>query len=80
MHSLVGAFFIIVGLYCVLWGKQTDNHVADEQPGSQKGEETDNNKRLEISVEDVLVMNPVSNKGREQYGRKVSLESSIKGS
>ncbi|EXC17367.1 Auxin-induced protein 5NG4 [Morus notabilis] len=80
LASLVGAFFIIVGLYCVLWGKQTDNHVADEQPGSQNGEETDNNKRLDISVEDGLVMNPVSNKGREQYGRKVSLESSIKGS
>ena len=48
--SLVGAFAIVLGLYCVLWGKQTDNLVADEQPGSENG--ADNNKIVEISLED----------------------------
>ncbi|GMN32844.1 hypothetical protein TIFTF001_003855 [Ficus carica] len=57
--SLVGAFAVVLGLYCVLWGKRTDNLVADEQPGSENG--ADNNNIVEISIEDGLVKNPISN-------------------
>lgn len=65
--SLVGAFAVVLGLYCVLWGKRTDNLVADEQPGSENC--ADNNNIVEISMEDGLVQNPISKK---EYGRKTT--------
>ncbi|KAG6579609.1 WAT1-related protein, partial [Cucurbita argyrosperma subsp. sororia] len=34
--SLVGAFFIVLGLYLVLWGKKADHVVADEQQEKEK--------------------------------------------
>ncbi|PON93037.1 Plant-drug/metabolite exporter [Trema orientale] len=59
--SLVGAFVIIVGLYCVLWGKRTDILLADQQPAAfQKDSNSDHNQVLEISMEDGPPTNSVS--------------------
>ena len=33
----MGAFFIVLGLYLVLWGKKADHVVADEQQDNEKG-------------------------------------------
>nr|XP_011470863.1 PREDICTED: WAT1-related protein At5g07050-like [Fragaria vesca subsp. vesca] len=56
--SLIGAFLIAVGLYCVLWGKKQDSLVA-EPTQNGKGE-LNNDKVLAISVIDIQVKNPVT--------------------
>ena len=58
MRSLVGAFVIIIGLYLVLWGKRTDDFVADQEP---RFENNDDDKMLQVSLEDGPSRNPVSN-------------------
>jgi nitrogen fixation-related uncharacterized protein len=45
---LVGAFLIIVGLYCLLWAKKAENLVTG-QPENGKGYD-DDKKMVEISV------------------------------
>lgn len=48
--SLTGAFFIVAGLYCVLWGKRKDSlAAADEHKGGNMKTTTDD-KVLEIST------------------------------
>jgi hypothetical protein len=44
---LVGAFLILVGLYCVLWAKKAENLVTG-QPENGKG--CDDKKMVEISI------------------------------
>ncbi|KAM5571421.1 WAT1-related protein [Rosa sericea] len=56
--SLIGAFLIIVGLYCVLWGKKQDGLVA-EPPQNGKGV-LNNDKVLAISMIDIQVIHPVT--------------------
>ncbi|CAL9030638.1 unnamed protein product, partial [Prunus brigantina] len=53
--SLIGAFLIIVGLYCVLWGKRKDNLVA-EQTENGKGVLED----IKVLEHDISVINPVT--------------------
>lgn len=53
--SLIGAFLIIAGLYCVLWGKRKDNLVA-EQTENGKGVLEDN----KVLENDISVINPVT--------------------
>ena len=57
LPSLVGASFIIVGLYCVLWAKRTENLVIG-QPDDEKG--FDDDKIQEISINETE-MNSVTN-------------------
>uniref|UniRef100_A0A5B7C5H6 WAT1-related protein n=1 Tax=Davidia involucrata TaxID=16924 RepID=A0A5B7C5H6_DAVIN len=58
LGSFVGAFLIIVGLYCVLWGKGKDGLVQGPCK-TQKGLNDD--KMLEISVNDrPPLMNPIT--------------------
>ncbi|PRQ16786.1 putative EamA domain-containing protein [Rosa chinensis] len=56
--SLIGAFLIIVGLYCFLWGKKKDGLVA-ELTENEKGVLNDD-KVLGISLNDIKVTNPVT--------------------
>ncbi|GAY56086.1 hypothetical protein CUMW_169120 [Citrus unshiu] len=37
LDSLIGAFLIVVGLYCVLWGKKKDRFAVDEQKEDRNG-------------------------------------------
>ncbi|KDO35805.1 hypothetical protein CISIN_1g041924mg [Citrus sinensis] len=37
LGSLIGAFLIVVGLYCVLWGKKKDRFAVDEQKEDRNG-------------------------------------------
>ncbi|PQP98744.1 hypothetical protein Pyn_40478 [Prunus yedoensis var. nudiflora] len=53
--SLIGAFLIIAGLYCVLWGKRKDNLVA-EQTENGKGVLED----IKVLENDISVTNPVT--------------------
>lgn len=53
--SLIAAFLIIVGLYCVLWGKRKDNLVA-EQTENGKGVLED----IKVLENDISVINPVT--------------------
>ena len=57
LPSLVGASLIIVGLYCVLWAKRTENLVIG-QPDDEKG--FDDDKMQEISINEIE-MNSVTN-------------------
>ncbi|KAM1025393.1 hypothetical protein ACFX15_037901 [Malus domestica] len=56
--SLIGALLIIVGLYCVLWGKRKDTLVAEH--GEIEKVTLDDIKVLEISMNDISVVNPVT--------------------
>ncbi|XP_031396198.1 WAT1-related protein At2g39510-like [Punica granatum] len=47
LGSLIGTFLIILGLYCVLWGKTKENETADE-PGNKKG--SSDTKNIEVSI------------------------------
>ncbi|CAL2260863.1 unnamed protein product [Prunus armeniaca] len=53
--SLIGVFLIIVGLYCVLWGKRKDNLVA-EQTENGKGVLED----IKVLEHDISAINPVT--------------------
>lgn len=53
--SLVGTGLIVLGLYCVLWGKGQDNSAA-QKPDEGKGLADD--KTLEISINDHPLTNP----------------------
>ncbi|KAF3434189.1 hypothetical protein FNV43_RR25292 [Rhamnella rubrinervis] len=55
--SLVGAFLIVVGLYCVLWGKAEDNIVVIGQSTEVETGFSDI-EILKSSTEDVPVVNP----------------------
>ena len=57
LPSLVGASLIIVGLYCVLWAKRTENLVIG-QPDDEKG--FDDDKMQEISINETE-MNSATN-------------------
>lgn len=58
LSSLIGALVIIMGLYCVLWGKRADGQL---EGASEDGrEEFSANKTLEISINDGPVMNRIS--------------------
>lgn len=58
LGSLIGALVIIMGLYCVLWGKRADGQL---EGASEDGrEEFSANKTLEISTNDGPVMNRIS--------------------
>lgn len=58
LGSLIGALVIIMGLYCVLWGKRADGQL---EGASEDGrEEFSANKTLEISINDGPVMNRIS--------------------
>lgn len=55
LGSLIGTGLIVVGLYCVLWGKRQDNSAAqkpDEGRGLADGE------ALEISINDYPLTDP----------------------
>ncbi|XXG66993.1 hypothetical protein AAC387_Pa06g0438 [Persea americana] len=54
LGSLIGAFLIIVGLYCVLWGKSKDGHDAKSQ-GKPREECTSLDKKHQI-----LTANPTA--------------------
>lgn len=78
MFSLVGALLIVVGLYCVLWGKAEDNIVVVEQSTEIETGFNDT-KILKISTEDVPVVNPAVSltKGHElddQHGKNLILK------
>lgn len=65
MCSLIGAFLIAVGLYLVLWGKRADNNIVVGQSDEiGKDESADDSKVLEISTNDVPMLNPDSPNGR----------------
>ncbi|KAG5235790.1 WAT1-related protein [Salix suchowensis] len=55
LGSLVGTGLIVLGLYCVLWGKGQDNSAA-QKPDEGKGLADD--KTLEISINDHPLTNP----------------------
>lgn len=57
LGSLVGAFLIIVGLYCVLWAKKVEN-LGTGQPENGKG--YDDKKMVEISINEAA-RNSVTN-------------------
>ncbi|TQD86819.1 hypothetical protein C1H46_027583 [Malus baccata] len=57
--SLIGALLIIVGLYCVLWGKRKDGLVAEHTEIEKVT--VDDNKVVEIYMNEISVVNPVTN-------------------
>ncbi|KAK9199834.1 hypothetical protein WN944_015027 [Citrus x changshan-huyou] len=50
LSSLTGAFFIVAGLYCVLWGKRKDSLAADDEHKDGNMKTTTDDKILEIST------------------------------
>ncbi|KAM1209335.1 hypothetical protein ACFX2J_014890 [Malus domestica] len=56
--SLIGALLIIVGLYCVLWGKRKDDLVAEH--AEMENVTLDENKVVEISMNEISVVNPAT--------------------
>ncbi|KAH9724899.1 hypothetical protein KPL70_007662 [Citrus sinensis] len=50
LSSLIGAFFIVAGLYCVLWGKRKDSLAADDEHKDGNMKTTADDKILEIST------------------------------
>ncbi|CAN6578726.1 unnamed protein product [Malus baccata var. baccata] len=59
LGSLIGALLIIVGLYCVLWGKRKDGLVAEHTEIEKVT--VDDNKVFEIYMNEISVVNPVTN-------------------
>lgn len=58
LSGLIGALVIIMGLYCVLWGKRADGQL---EGASEDGRlEFSANETLEISINDGPVMNRIS--------------------
>ncbi|KAH8494697.1 hypothetical protein Peur_060613 [Populus x canadensis] len=55
LGSLIGTGLIVVGLYCVLWGKRQDNS-ATQKPDEGRG--LADGKTLEISINDYPLTNP----------------------
>ncbi|XP_050150579.1 WAT1-related protein At5g64700-like [Malus sylvestris] len=56
--SLIGALLIIVGLYCVLWGKRKDGLVGEHTEIEKVT--VDDNKVVEIYMSEISVVNPVT--------------------
>ncbi|CAK7357525.1 unnamed protein product [Dovyalis caffra] len=55
LGSMIGTGLIVLGLYCVLWGKRQDENAA-KQPDEGKG--IGDNRTLEISMDDYALANP----------------------
>ena len=67
-RSLIGAFIIILGLYCVLWGKSKDNYMKGKS-ASQNTSLDDHQAIVVISTTNKPVTVPITSEKNSPYAR-----------